>query len=139
MAKITKIGFTGTRRGMSGSQMQAVLEWLLDHKAVSYVVHGACEGADRQFHTLVRLVLGDEVFVQLYPAVGCHSDIPFDTSSWRHVHDKLPPLQRNIRIVNSADVLLACPAQRHEVRRSGTWATIRYARKAARPVIIFEP
>lgn len=48
-----------------------------------------------------------------------------------------PYLERNNDIVKNSDVLVACPASKTEVLRSGTWATIRKARKAKIEVFIF--
>jgi hypothetical protein len=46
----------------------------------------------------------------------------------------LPHLERNRKIVGATEVLVNCPGEAKERLRSGTWATIRYARKAGRPV-----
>lgn len=55
------------------------------------------------------------------------------------VHEPRPPLERNRDVVDASDVLLACPGGMAEEQRSGTWATIRYARKAGKPVVIVWP
>jgi hypothetical protein len=55
------------------------------------------------------------------------------------VHDPRPPLERNLLMVDRAQLLLAAPRSSVEERRSGTWATIRYARRVGVPVeLIFE-
>jgi len=48
-------------------------------------------------------------------------------------------LVRNQDIVNECDVLVATPKENNEVLRSGTWATIRRATKAKKPVLIVNP
>jgi hypothetical protein len=48
-----------------------------------------------------------------------------------------PFLDRNKDIVNSCDILIACPENDIEVLRSGTWSTIRYAKKINKPVLLF--
>ena len=51
-----------------------------------------------------------------------------------------PFLTRNHNIVLFSDVMLATPKQVEEQRRgSGTWATIRYARQAEKPLAIVWP
>ncbi len=45
------------------------------------------------------------------------------------VLESKPYLERNRDIVDASEVLIACPSTREEVMRSGTWATVRYARK----------
>lgn len=46
-------------------------------------------------------------------------------------------MKRNDRLVELADTLVAFPRTRQEVLRSGTWATIRRARKAGIPVELY--
>lgn len=55
------------------------------------------------------------------------------------IRDPLPPLERNHRIVDACDVLIACPKDAQEQLRSGTWATVRYARKQGKRVIVITP
>jgi hypothetical protein len=50
-----------------------------------------------------------------------------------------PPLERNHDIVDQADVMIATPRTMQEEQRSGTWATIRYARKKGRELHIIWP
>jgi arginase family enzyme len=47
-------------------------------------------------------------------------------------------LERNEDIVRDTDFLIACP-EGSEVMRSGTWATVRYARKKGRTIVVFWP
>jgi len=49
------------------------------------------------------------------------------------------PLERNSDIVADSDLLLATPRFYEEELRSGTWATVRRARKANKPLIIVWP
>jgi hypothetical protein len=68
-----------------------------------------------------------------------------------HIHPGLAPLNqasggvtfiakdnltRNRDIVDTASMLIAAPEGNAERLRSGTWATVRYARKAKKKVII---
>jgi len=54
-------------------------------------------------------------------------------------YDPRPPLVRNRDIVDATDMLIAAPATRKEVLRSGTWATIRYAKKMKKWIYIIYP
>ncbi len=54
-------------------------------------------------------------------------------------HIPAPPLERNHSIVNVTERLIATPKEMEEVLRSGTWATIRYAKKMRKPVEIIWP
>jgi hypothetical protein len=54
----------------------------------------------------------------------------------------LPPrpyMERNQNIVNQSDVLIGVPKDTKEVIRSGTWATIRRARKRKMMILIIWP
>jgi hypothetical protein len=50
-----------------------------------------------------------------------------------------PPLERNGDIVAECDFLIAAPAEDRDQVRSGTWATIREARRQGRPVVLVLP
>jgi len=45
-------------------------------------------------------------------------------------------MARNRAIVADADVLIGAPPTDFEVKRSGTWATLRYMRKAGKPSFV---
>lgn len=49
-------------------------------------------------------------------------------------HEEKPFIKRNHDIVDACDVLIACPETNKEVQRSGTGATIRYARKQGKKI-----
>lgn len=48
-------------------------------------------------------------------------------------------LDRNHDIVDCSDILITCPKEDVEQLRSGTWATIRYAKKSNKKTIIIYP
>jgi hypothetical protein len=98
------------------------------------VRHGDCIGADADFHA-IAVALGLPVAVH-----------PPDNSSKRAfcqgatlVLDPLPYLVRNHAIVDRSDRMIAAPGERKEQLRSGTWATIRYARKQGKPLTVVWP
>lgn len=128
------VGFTGTRKGMTPEQIQVVRKalWAVNPR---WVVHGGCEGADLQFHDICW---ENNISSEVWPAVG--RPLPqhvIDTAL--EVMDAKSPLERNHDIVDSCDLLLATPKGYKEELRSGTWATIRYARKEGRKYIIIWP
>ena len=126
-----KIGFTGTREGMSKAQfdqLAMVLRWLkkaheLDgDPAKPEFHHGECPvnvgGAD--------LEARDEA-------------VAFGFKEVPHPPKNMTPaamLARDRDIANICDVLIAAPRTDKEVLRSGTWATIRYAKQCHKPVIM---
>lgn len=128
----TVVGFTGTRREPTIPQRLAITTWL-DRQDRGVFLHGDCMGCDA-FAALRARDLGWHV--ECYPCtitnmrafVGGHV-----------IHDVRPPIVRNHVMVDRAHVLLACPGETHEVLRSGTWATIRYARKQGVPTVLVLP
>ena len=94
--------------------------------------HGDCIGADWEANHIARcLNYGVEIHPPIDPRyrAWCSSMC---------VHICKPYLERNHDIVDVSHLLIACPAG-PETLRSGTWATVRYARKTSVPVIILEP
>jgi hypothetical protein len=131
-----KLGYTGPALpfGMTEAQRD-VLAVILTRLHPDELHHGDCDGGDEQAHRLVR---------QLVP--GCHivGHSPADNSRRAYCEvDELRPaepfLVRDEHIAAEVDVLIATPAQTREVRRSGVWATIRYARTAGTPALRIDP
>jgi len=56
-----------------------------------------------------------------------------------HVHPPRGYLDRNTDIVKHSHILIGCPSTLNEVLRSGTWATIRRARRIKTPCILIFP
>ena len=129
-----KIGFTGSRHGMTKRQRDALRVLLttgLWQKPELH--HGDCIGADSEAHGYAKYY---GLRIVIHPPdvdrvrAGCNGDAK---------RRPKPYLQRNRDIVDETDCLVAAPATMREQARSGTWSTIRYARKLGRPVHILEP
>lgn len=132
------LGFTGSQLGMTPAQWEA-LRYELTVWQPSEVHHGLCIGADEQFHRLVRELFGGDVRI-----VGHRCTLRWKQATALYfdcdeLRPPLPPLERNGNIVAPATQMAATPAGAEEVIRSGTWATIRRARKAGTPIAIFRP
>lgn len=132
----TIIGFTGTRLGMTAPQLVSLDHVLKDLEPFFSVHHGGCKGSDEQFH---KQITHD------YPSVlrVIHWG---DREAWRsdHAigdleHDPKPNLERNHDIVHQSDLLIAAPDSMTEMIHSGTWATVRYARKLGKKIILIFP
>lgn len=132
------IGFTGTRNGMTDAQRRMVDQFVCDtiggDTEVRVVAHhGDCTGADAQFHVIARqygaMMVGHLPVDETYRAFADVDD----------ERDPLPYLKRNQNIVDEATQMIAAPAGEVEQQRGGTWATIRMARRAKKPLIVVYP
>lgn len=133
------LGFTGTSRLVPLAQREALARLVLE-LAPKYVdcTHGGCVGADDLFDEIVCAHTSWRRWI--YP-----SDIPSMQSrafcrepDRAAVYEPMPPLHRNGLIVERSAALVACP-RGPEMRRSGTWSTVRLARKRGLPVTIVWP
>lgn len=135
-------GITGTRNGMTAAQKQHVHLMLssgLLAPAPRVFVHGDCIGADQQ-----AAVMAQELGYHTVALPGFNPRDPANTGNRAfHLSDEVHPPQaflvRDRQIVDLADLMLATPAQEQEVMRSGTWATVRYARKVRRKLLLILP
>ena len=124
-----KIGFTGTRRGMTPTQ-RAELTRLLSELAPAEVHHGGAIGADAEFHE-IALALGIPRIV-VHPSSLAEPSADIRLADVRSAVIVLPPrkpLRRNRAIAREAEVLIAAPATAEEIERSGTWSTVRFTRR----------
>lgn len=129
-----KVGFTGTRQGMTSAQKEKV-ESLLDNFEVSEVHHGDCIGADAQFHIIAS---ERQLNIIGHPALGVEGARAF-SSGFSNILNPKPPLDRNRDIIAVSNILIATPKESREQRRSGTWATIRYAQAAGKTIYLISP
>lgn len=142
-----RIGFTGTREGMTEAQAEAfrieLRKYVKEHPChnslgVGYEFHhGACVGSDER-----AVLIGYQEFVATYVAhpselTGLTSITAMGMSG--RVYGEMPPLLRNQDIVDAVEILFATPKTDAEEKRSGTWATVRMARKKPIPVIVIGP
>lgn len=125
-AMLHRVGFTGTRRGMSEAQRRQLVAVLCQLYArrlpMAEFHHGDGDGADQE---AAALAVG-EVGV---PETGVikHPPKAFTAKEL---------LARNREIVDCVSVLVAAPLHDKEELRSGTWATVRYARAKGIPVVM---
>jgi hypothetical protein len=119
-----KIGFTGTQLGMSQHQKEQFVLKLYE-LGITEFHHGDCIGADAEAHDIVR---------EFFPEVKIVGHLPLSNGkrAFRQCdeyRDPLPYLARDHKIVDAVECLIGTPKSDNEILRSGTWATIRYARK----------
>ncbi len=132
-----KLGFTGTRHGMSSEQFRAVIA-RIQQLDVTEFHHGCCRGADidafeiveEYAHTAHKVAHPPEKRGLISHEAEMFSD---------EVRPARPYLQRNFDIAEACDHLFATPAESEEQPTGGTWHTVRAARRLRRPVTIFWP
>lgn len=98
------------------------------------LTHGDCLGADAEAHA-IAVELGVRVRIRPANVAGMRAYC----SGGEVVAGPEAPLVRNRRIVDDGEVLIAAPGMMQEQRRSGVWATIRYAMKQDRRIVIVWP
>jgi len=125
-----KIGFTGTRRGMTNKQKDKVRELL---KGCSEFHHGCCIGADKEAGD-IAVILGIEII--LHPPLDKKNMAP---CTGKEVREPKSYFVRDHCIVDETDFLIGISKGFVEELRSGTWSTIRYARKKGKKIIIVWP
>lgn len=126
------IGFTGTRDGMTQSQVASTRDLVkqLDPDAGR---HGDCVGADADFDELLR-VLG--VWRVIHPPKNdqhrafCDGDVILPPKSY---------LARDRDIVDRSELMIATPKEFTSKAGSGTWYTFGYAMKMKRPTYLILP
>lgn len=135
------IGFTGTQKGMSDYQKKEVALILLFHRPfcmaediIYQAHHGDCIGADAEFEQLAK-EYGYTTYA--HPASDTGSKRAYCKSDT--ILPSKPALKRNRDIVNVAGIMIATPGQGYEVLRSGTWSTIRYAKRYGTLIHVIYP
>lgn len=127
------VGFTGTRQGMTSGQRAELRELLMAFGQPGGFHHGDCIGADTEAGELAR-GLGWKLI--------CHpplSDFLRGNLSSDVYWQPKAYLERNKQIVEATPLLFAAPAERSEQLRSGTWSTVRYARKLSKVIYMLLP
>lgn len=126
------VGFTGTQRGMTEPQW-ATFWRLLCERAPGVFHEGDCIGADAQAARGARVA---GFYIVGHPPINSSKRAFFQADALR---EPLPYLDRNKRIVNESEEMIATPGEFEEQLRSGTWSTVRYARRVKRPVWVILP
>lgn len=130
MSRIVKIGFTGTREGLTDRQ-RATLAELMPSRVEFH--HGDCVGADAAAHVLAQAF---RCYIVVHPPTEdrfrafCNGD---------EEREPKPYLVRNKDIVKETSRLIACPKELTEQRIGGTWSTVRYARSFNRSITFIFP
>ena len=126
------VTITGSQKGWTPEQRAFMRDVLAN---TSFLHHGACPGVDQQCHTEFAKPHKTKAWPSNMEQLRC----ALHRLAQSHVHSVMPPLVRNRRMVDEAHRVYACPKEFHEIVRSGTWATIRYAKKTGKFLTIIWP
>lgn len=139
-----KIGFTGTRSGMTPEQITSVAQ-IFDNYLCIELHHGACVGADQD---AVAILKDDDYayYIIAHPGISAGSR----TGENPHLSQRALKLScevretkthftRNRDIVNETDLLIACPPCEPMPDSGGTAYTVNYAKKCGKPFVIVYP
>lgn len=128
------LGFTGTQQGMTERQRRT-LKYFFSELQLTELHHGDCIGADAQAHA-DGATLGAHIVI--HPPLE-DAKRAFCGRGMPTVLPAKPYLKRNHDIIDATEGLIAAPSRNTELLRSGTWATVRYARKLGRRIWIIKP
>jgi hypothetical protein len=134
-----KIGFSGSsQEDMTFDQKNNFLVTMSEINQEFFIIefhHGDCIKADAGAHKLVQIY---------FPHVKIVKHPPEDSKKRAFCEGgiclpKKPYLVRNHDIVDDTQRMICTPDGESEELRSGTWATIRYAKKQNKKVYIIVP
>lgn len=130
-----EVGFTGTRVGMTLFQKEELKKILnrLAPDVGGVFHHGDCVGADEQAHVIA---------VECNYIIVVHPPIRPDRRAFKmgdEIRVSKAYMMRNQDIVDECGILVAAPKEMAQIDRSGTWSTVRKARRAKKEVIILWP
>lgn len=132
--RVYRVGFTGTQIGMTEKQKEKAM-FLFGVLQMREFHHGDCIGADADAHRMMLLMHRGR-WVIIHPPLNPSKRAFCKEGKILPEKDYIP---RNHDIVDSTDVLIATPKTMEEELRSGTWATVRYARRRNKDVLIIYP
>lgn len=130
------VGFTGTQAGCAKPlQFDRLREelWWQRKSGAEWLHMGDCVGSDNTAALLWEWMDGK---VHVHPPTVRTKRAFFVAEKFE---TPMPYLARNREIVAICTILIATPGGFEEELRSGTWATIRHARKLGRELLIIWP
>lgn len=124
------IGFSGTRVGMTESQLFRMGReiWArIPTTGLTVFHHGDCVGADRQFNYAAMELPRTRLRIVAHPGPPSGWSARCDVDERRPCK---PYMVRNRDIVSESHIMIAAPYEREPQPRGGTWGTIAIARQA---------
>lgn len=131
-----RAGFTGTQNGMTVKQYGTFAK-LINRLKPTEFHHGDCIGSDETATFMVwRFRCTENTIIVGHPPDKNNKRAFSFADVWM---EPKPYLERNTDIVSDTDYLIATPGGFEEELRSGTWSTIRRARKQNKRQFIIYP
>lgn len=127
------VGFTGTQYGITSDQYIRLRSWLTTNMP-THLHHGDCIGADSTVNEICKEL---DIKIVMHPPIN-----PTKRAFCKGATFTYQPkdyLVRNRDIVSCSEVLIVVPKERIERLRSGTWATMRYAQKLKKELVLILP
>jgi hypothetical protein len=102
---------------------------------------GLCIGADEQAAIIAQELGGFRIIAHpgYSPKNPTNRLYRSEFTGNDEVREEKPFIKRDHDIVDETAHLIAAPWTAEEQRRSGTWATVRYARKVGKPITLVLP
>lgn len=137
---VFKFGFTGSSEIITDYQKDTLKKLLQSYigKNPAECHNGACINADEECRNIV-LSHFPHIRMIYHPPDNKSKSFKIKLRSIDEERRPLPYLKRNLEIVAESNYLFATPSTVLEQLRSGTWATIRYARAAEVPICLIFP
>ena len=116
------LGVTGSRHKSAKNLIDRFHDFVMDNKITEFH-HGDCTGWDYDTFSVIADIGGIKTIAHP-PNINKYRSFSISDV----VLTRKPYLDRNKDIVSSVDFLIAAPSGPEELR-SGTWSTVRYAKK----------
>jgi len=138
-----KVGFSGTRSGMTKEQ-QEMLTMLLTNLKPEEFHHGDCLGSDAEAADIAATL---KIPIYVHPP-NSHKVRAFHAGPNAVIYEEKPYLERNLDIIDAVDTVIATPKEMMGgglsngsgiVRGSGTWHVIRHASQKNKHLIVIWP
>lgn len=135
------LGFSGSRYGMTDAQYDRLYRFLKDRQPDEFH-HGDGGLSDGAAHMLICRQYRTPAYewatqIVLHPS----NLLKWQARCWPYdqIHERLPPLERDLKIAQVITHLVATPASFQWQPRSGTWATGNYTNREGKPVTLIYP
>lgn len=132
------IGITGTEYGCNPHQLDELSRILAKYSLVPHIIlhHGDCIGVDAEADNIAYNLA---IFRIIHPPTDPKKRAYCGCNQGYQLLTPKPYLIRNHAIVSCSSLIIAVPHEDTEIVRSGTWATVRYARATKKDIIIIYP